>query len=103
MIPARSRYSSRGIATRRVVPRACRASAAVNGWGSPARARAAWASAPGAAAEAARALAVLPQPFTAAEARQALGTTRRVAIPLLEYLDRSGVTQRLPDDRRRLR
>src|ERR1700722_20350736 len=33
--------------------------------------------APGAAAEAARALAGLPQPFTAAEARQALGTTRR--------------------------
>jgi selenocysteine-specific elongation factor len=59
--------------------------------------------APGAAAEAARALARLPQPFTAAEARQALGTTRRVAIPLLEYLDRAGVTQRLPDDRRRLR
>jgi Elongation factor SelB, winged helix len=26
-----------------------------------------------------------------------------VAIPLLEYLDRAGVTQRLPDDRRRLR
>ena len=43
------------------------------------------------------------QPFTTAEARQALGTTRRVAIPLLEYLDRSGITQRLPDDRRRLR
>jgi selenocysteine-specific elongation factor len=59
--------------------------------------------APGAEAEAARALARLPQPFTAAEARQALGTTRRVAIPLLEYLDRAGVTQRLPDDRRRLR
>ena len=59
--------------------------------------------APGAAAEAARALAGLPQPFTAAEARQALGTTRRVAIPLLEYLDRAGITQRLPDDRRRLR
>jgi selenocysteine-specific elongation factor len=59
--------------------------------------------APGAAAEAARALARLPQPFTAAEARQALGTTRRVAIPLLEYLDRAGVTQRLPDDRRRLK
>src|SRR6516162_9644778 len=59
--------------------------------------------APGAAAEAARALAELPQPFTAAEARQALGTTRRVAIPLLEYLDRAGITQRLPDDRRRLR
>jgi selenocysteine-specific elongation factor len=59
--------------------------------------------APGAEAEAARALAGLPQPFTAAEARQALGTTRRVAIPLLEYLDRAGITQRLPDDRRRVR
>jgi selenocysteine-specific elongation factor len=59
--------------------------------------------APGAEAEAARALAGLPQPFTTAEARQALGTTRRVAIPLLEYLDRAGITQRLPDDRRRLR
>jgi selenocysteine-specific elongation factor len=59
--------------------------------------------APGAAAEAARLLAGLPQPFTTAQARQALGTTRRVAIPLLEYLDRAGITQRLPDDRRRLR
>jgi selenocysteine-specific elongation factor len=59
--------------------------------------------APGAEAEAARARAGLPQPFTAAEARQALGTTRRVAIPLLEFLDRAGITQRLPDDRRRLK
>ena len=59
--------------------------------------------APGAEAKAARILARLPQPFTTAEARQALGTTRRVAIPLLEYLDRAGITQRLPDDRRRLR
>ena len=59
--------------------------------------------APGAEAQAARMLATLPQPFTTAEARQALGTTRRVAIPLLEYLDRTGITQRLPDDRRRLR
>jgi selenocysteine-specific elongation factor len=58
--------------------------------------------APGADALAARVLADLPQPFTAAEARQALQTTRRVAIPLLEFLDRAGVTQRLPDDRRRL-
>jgi len=58
---------------------------------------------PDARARAARILARLPQPFTTAEARQALGTTRRVAIPLLEYLDRAGVTQRLPDDRRRLR
>ena len=59
--------------------------------------------APDAKAQAARVLAGLPQPFTTAEAGQALGTTRRVAIPLLEYLDRAGITQRLPDDRRRLR
>jgi selenocysteine-specific elongation factor len=59
--------------------------------------------APGADRAAARALAELPQPFTTAEARQALGTTRRVAIPLLEYLDRARITERLPDDRRRLR
>ncbi len=59
--------------------------------------------APGADAAAARALAQLPQPFTTAQARQALGTTRRVAIPLLEFLDRARVTERLPDDRRRLR
>ncbi len=45
-------------------------------------------------------LAVLPQPFTTSEARQALGTSRRVAIPLLEMLDRRRVTTRLPDDRR---
>jgi energy-coupling factor transporter ATP-binding protein EcfA2 len=59
--------------------------------------------APGADAEAGRVLAGLPQPFTAAQARQALHTTRRVAIPLLEFLDRAGITERLPDDRRRLR
>jgi len=59
--------------------------------------------APDAAVQAARVLADLPQPFTTAEARQALGTTRRVAIPLLEYLDRAGITRRLPDDRRLLR
>ena len=59
--------------------------------------------APGARAQAVLILARLRQPFTTAEARQALGTTRRVAIPLLEYLDRAGITQRLPDDRRRLR
>jgi selenocysteine-specific elongation factor len=56
--------------------------------------------APGAETAAARILAQLPEPFTAAQARQALGTTRRVAIPLLEYLDRTGGTRRLPDDRR---
>jgi selenocysteine-specific elongation factor len=59
--------------------------------------------APGADAEAAQVLARLPQPFTTAEARKALGTTRRVAIPLLEFLDRARITERLPDDRRRLR
>jgi selenocysteine-specific elongation factor len=59
--------------------------------------------APGADAAAAGILAGLPAPFTTAQARQALGTTRRVAIPLLEYLDRAGITERLPDDRRRLR
>jgi selenocysteine-specific elongation factor len=57
----------------------------------------------GAADQAARILARLPQPFTAAEARQALETTRRIAIPLLEHLDRAGVTRRLPDDRRVMR
>jgi selenocysteine-specific elongation factor len=56
--------------------------------------------APGADEQAARILAGLPGPFTAAEARQALHTTRRVAIPLLEYLDRRGLTRRRPDDRR---
>jgi selenocysteine-specific elongation factor len=59
--------------------------------------------APGADEIAARILADLPQPFTAADARQALGTTRRTAIPLLEYLDQAGITERLPDDRRRTR
>jgi selenocysteine-specific elongation factor len=59
--------------------------------------------APGADARAAQVLAGLPQPFTAAQARQALDTSRRVAIPLLEYLDRTAVTRRLPDDRRMLR
>jgi selenocysteine-specific elongation factor len=42
----------------------------------------------------------IAQPFTLSEARQALDTTRRVAVPLLELLDRRGVTSRLPDDRR---
>jgi selenocysteine-specific elongation factor len=59
--------------------------------------------APGADKEAARVLAELPQPFTTSQARQALATSRRVAIPLLEYLDRARVTERLPSDLRRLR
>jgi selenocysteine-specific elongation factor len=59
--------------------------------------------APGAAAAAVAVLATLEQPFTAAQARQALDTTRRTAIPLLEYLDSAGITERLADDRRVLR
>jgi Elongation factor SelB, winged helix len=59
--------------------------------------------APGADKEAARVLTGLPQPFTTSQARQALATSRRVAIPLLEYLDRARVTERLPGDLRRLR
>jgi selenocysteine-specific elongation factor len=55
---------------------------------------------PDALDEAVRVLAALPQPFTLSTARQALGTTRRVAVPLLELLDRRGVTRRLPDDAR---
>jgi selenocysteine-specific elongation factor len=58
---------------------------------------------PGSIQEAATALAALPQPFTVSQARQALDTTRRVTVPLLELLDRKGLTQRLPDDRRRIR
>ncbi|MBO0826065.1 MAG: SelB C-terminal domain-containing protein, partial [Actinobacteria bacterium] len=48
-------------------------------------------------------LAGLPQPFTASQARQALGSSRRVVIPLLEWLDREGVTRRHPDDSRTIR
>ncbi|MET0422754.1 MAG: selenocysteine-specific translation elongation factor [Actinoplanes sp.] len=54
----------------------------------------------GAVDRAATTLAAIPQPFTLSEARQVLGTTRRVAVPLLELLDRRGVTRRRPDDRR---
>jgi selenocysteine-specific elongation factor len=59
--------------------------------------------APDAPDRAARILAGLPQPFTAAEARKALATSRRVVIPLLEWLDRKGITKRLADDRRTMR
>lgn len=49
---------------------------------------------PGAPALAMRELARLDQPFTASAARRALGTTRRVMIPLLEHLDTRGWTRR---------
>ncbi|WP_377324187.1 selenocysteine-specific translation elongation factor [Pimelobacter simplex] len=42
-----------------------------------------------------RVLSGLDQPFTASAARQALGTTRRVLIPLLEHLDGRGWTRRV--------
>jgi selenocysteine-specific elongation factor len=44
----------------------------------------------------------LPQPFTTSQARQALGTTRRVAIPLLEHLDGLGRTVRVDAATRRV-
>ncbi|SER61956.1 selenocysteine-specific elongation factor [Pedococcus cremeus] len=47
-----------------------------------------------------RVLARLPQPFTLSEARQALGTTRRVAVPLLEHLDSRGWTRRVDGSHR---
>jgi selenocysteine-specific elongation factor len=50
---------------------------------------------PTAPAMAMRELARLDQPFTASQARQALHTTRRVMIPLLEYLDARGWTRRI--------
>jgi selenocysteine-specific elongation factor len=45
----------------------------------------------------------LPQPFTASAARRALGTTRRVVIPLLEYLDEQGSTEWVDGGARRIR
>jgi selenocysteine-specific elongation factor len=55
---------------------------------------------PGAAEAAAARLALLEQPFTTSAARQELGTSRRVVLPLLDRLDRAGLTRRLADDRR---
>jgi selenocysteine-specific elongation factor len=45
----------------------------------------------------------LPQPFTTSAARQALGTTRRVVIPLLEHLDEQGSTEWVDGGARRIR
>jgi selenocysteine-specific elongation factor len=38
-------------------------------------------------------------PATVSELRQALGSSRRVMVPLLERLDRDGVTRRVGDKR----
>jgi selenocysteine-specific elongation factor len=59
--------------------------------------------APGVAERARARLAGVPAPFTLSQARSALGTSRRVAVPLMEWLDARGVTERLPDNTRRLR
>ncbi|BBX63917.1 translation elongation factor [Mycobacterium saskatchewanense] len=55
---------------------------------------------PDAVDRAAGILATLPQPFTVSEARRALGTTRRVAVPLLDQLDARRVTRRAADGTR---
>jgi selenocysteine-specific elongation factor len=55
---------------------------------------------PDALSIAVRRLASLPQPFSVSQARLAWRTTRRVAVPLLELLDRRRVTTRLPDGTR---
>lgn len=47
-------------------------------------------------------IAELPQPFTLSEARQALSTTRRIAVPLLEHLDATGRTVRIDGSLRRV-
>lgn len=49
---------------------------------------------PGADREALRVLTGLPQPFKPAQAGEALGTSRRVAVALLRHLDRLGLTER---------
>jgi selenocysteine-specific elongation factor len=58
---------------------------------------------PGADVEAAGRLATLPAPFTLSQARQALDTTRRVAVPLMELLARKELSRRLPDGTHELR
>jgi selenocysteine-specific elongation factor len=58
---------------------------------------------PGADEAAVEVLATLDQPkFTLSTARQALGTSRRVAVPLLERLARLGLTRRTEDGCHRL-
>ncbi|KUI18888.1 translation elongation factor [Mycobacterium sp. GA-1285] len=57
---------------------------------------------PDAVDHAAQILTTLPQPFTVAEAKRALNTTRRVAVPLLEHLDARKVTRRDADGNRTL-
>ena len=55
---------------------------------------------PSAPQQAAEILSQQPGEFTLSQARQALGTTRRVAVPLLEYMDAHGLTRRTSDNSR---
>lgn len=57
---------------------------------------------PSAPARAMTVLTELEQPFTLSSARKALGTTRRIAVPLLEHLDARGWTQRVDATHRRV-
>jgi selenocysteine-specific elongation factor len=57
---------------------------------------------PDAPVVAAAILAELEQPFSLSAARQALDTTRRVAVPLLEHLDGIGMTRRIDGSLRRV-
>jgi selenocysteine-specific elongation factor len=57
---------------------------------------------PSAPEKAAATIAQLEQPFTLSQARQALGTTRRVAVPLLEHLDTTSRTVRIDATLRRV-
>ena len=57
---------------------------------------------PGADDRAVAVLATLGPEFTLSAARQALGTSRRVAVPLLELLARTGRTERTADGGHRL-
>lgn len=58
---------------------------------------------PDAENEAVERLSELPSPFTLGQARTALDTTRRVAVPLLERLGRRSRAERLTDGTHRLR
>ncbi|WP_141586170.1 selenocysteine-specific translation elongation factor [Actinomadura sp. WMMA1423] len=55
---------------------------------------------PGADQEALRVLSALPQPFTPAQAGEALGTGRDTAVALLRHLDRLGLTERRQGENR---
>jgi selenocysteine-specific elongation factor len=59
--------------------------------------------APGAEHDAIARLRGLPSPFTLSQARQALDTTRRVAVPIMGHLARRGISRQLPDGTHELR